>query len=701
MTSSFTDTFGGSAVNPSDVAYAAYSFGAATSLVWPSFSAGNTNVAARFMSITATVSNINISMPDATLNSVGYDAIIFNAGSDSFNVVDFNGGAIATITTGQTYYLMLTSNATQAGTWQTIQFGVGTGSANASALAGYGLLAVAGVLDVNFVVNPFTGNFNLPSTGRAQLYNNTGGSNTITLPAAATVGNGFFFMLANNGSGDVTVAPIGGSTIDLNSTSTFHPTQSGFIISDGSNWETVGKGIENTFAVTLINLNVAGGVDVTETSAQAQNLIQQYTGVLTGNINVIMPTTVQLYFCNNLTTGAHTLTVKTAAGTGILVPQTSSLILYCDGTNIVNGFTATITSNLSLLAGSATTPSLSFSASTSTGIFAPVTGDLSVACIGTEVIRFSAQAVAVNYFGAVASASAAALALGAVGTDTNISINIVPKGTGTVTCGYLDGTIIGSNTAAAGTFTTLASAAHTITSSSATAFTVGANGATNPVLAVNANTGTVKTGLSITGAATGGTTALAVTDSGSNANLTIDAKGSGTIGIGSVSTGEVTITPATILSSTLAVTGHTTFEGVTSTGATGTGKLVYDTSPTIAGYAQLAVAQSFTASQGATPVVLTSSSNSTAINFSLSNNFSATLSENTTFANPSNIVAGKVYNIAIVNGAGPYTVAYGSYFKFPGGTVPSVTATNGASDILVCYARTTTFLETVMIKGFA
>ena len=33
-------------------------------------------------------------------------------------------------------------------------------------------------------------------------------------------------------------------------------------------------------------------------------------------------------------------------------------------------------------------------------------------------------------------------------------------------------------------------------------------------------------------------------------------------------------------STTLSVTGHTTFEGVTSTGATGTGKLVYDTSPT-------------------------------------------------------------------------------------------------------------------------
>ena len=36
-----------------------------------------------------------------------------------------------------------------------------------------------------------------------------------------------------------------------------------------------------------------------------------------------------------------------------------------------------------------------------------------------------------------------------------------------------------------------------------------------------------------------------------------------------------------VLSGTLSVTGHTTFEGVTSTGATGTGKLVYDTSPVL------------------------------------------------------------------------------------------------------------------------
>lgn len=42
------------------------------------------------------------------------------------------------------------------------------------------------------------------------------------------------------------------------------------------------------------------------------------------------------------------------------------------------------------------------------------------------------------------------------------------------------------------------------------------------------------------------------------------------------------VTGAALISTTLGVTGHVTFEGVTSTGATGTGKLVFDTSPTFA-----------------------------------------------------------------------------------------------------------------------
>jgi len=88
------------------------------------------------------------------------------------------------------------------------------------------------------------------------------------------------------------------------------------------------------------------------------------------------------------------------------------------------------------------------------------------------------------------------------------------------------------------------SAQHVITSSNANALAVGANGSTNPVLQVDASTASVVTGLKVTGAASGAGLALAVVSSAANDNLTINAKGSGTIGIGSVSTGKVTITPA-------------------------------------------------------------------------------------------------------------------------------------------------------------
>lgn len=52
---------------------------------------------------------------------------------------------------------------------------------------------------------------------------------------------------------------------------------------------------------------------------------------------------------------------------------------------------------------------------------------------------------------------------------------------------------------------------------------------------------------------------------------------------GGTLTGPLTLTNLTA-SGTLNVTGHATLEGVTSTGATGTGKFVFDTSPTISGH---------------------------------------------------------------------------------------------------------------------
>ena len=459
--SNFTNVFGGSAISPSDVAYAAYSFSANLTLYWPAFSAGQSNVAARFMNLTATAGSLNVYMPDATQISVGYDVLIFNAGTNTFNVVDYSGGAIATIAAGQTYNILNIGNTTQAGTWQTTQFGVGTGAASAAALAGAGLLAAAGLLEVNTPPTVISSSYSITAAARGTVQAWAGGAGTITLPTAASVGSGFIFALTNNGSGSVTVAT-SGEQIDGASTSVFVQTQSSYIISSGTAWYTIGKGIQNTFAVTLLNLNVAGSSDVTETSAQAQNIIQQFTGTLTGNINVIVPNTVQLYYLYNNTSGSYTLTFKTAAGSGVVINQGSHTIVYCDGTNVVPGYTASFGGAISLSPGTANAPNLNFIGSGSTGIYSPTTNQIAFTAGGFEVMNFISQASSVNYLQASASATGTAVSISALGNDTNIGITLTAKGTGSIniakaaiTGGTVDATIIGGTTPAAITGTNI------------------------------------------------------------------------------------------------------------------------------------------------------------------------------------------------------------------------------------------------------
>lgn len=99
----------------------------------------------------------------------------------------------------------------------------------------------------------------------------------------------------------------------------------------------------------------------------------------------------------------------------------------------------------------------------------------------------------------------------------------------------------------------------TITSSSANALAVGANGATNPVFNVDASTASVATGIDVVGAAAAGGVAVKVLSSGTNENLTVDAKGSGTITLNGTATGNVvlgaTTTGAVGITSTSATAG--------------------------------------------------------------------------------------------------------------------------------------------------
>jgi hypothetical protein len=146
-----------------------------------------------------------------------------------------------------------------------------------------------------------------------------------------------------------------------------------------------------------------------------------------------------------------------------------------------------------------------------------------------------------------------------------------------------------------GTGVLAVSANEVITSTSANALTVGRQGATNPVLNVDASTASVVTGLNLKGAAAAGGMALSVTSSGTNENLTIDAKGSGTLTLNGTATGGITLTRATTLSAAL------TYGGITlSNAVTGTGNMVLSASPTLTG-TLTAAAANFTSIGATTP----------------------------------------------------------------------------------------------------
>jgi hypothetical protein len=375
----YTNPFTGQTVSPSPVGYESLSISADTTLQWPINGNDQLQVVANIIEVTATVASLSLIMPPATQVSVGQTALIRNIGANTFTVKDNAGGTIVSIASGIAQYIYTTSNTTAAGTWSTVTFGAGTSAANAATLAGYGLTAFGTTLNQSYEVTSYFGNATLTDAVRAQLNVWSSGVGTLTLPPSGTVGENWFCMIRNNGTGILTITPQGTDTIDGNANQQLQLTESLVIVCNGTGWNTFGLGRSNSFAYTLLALSITGGT-TTLTSPQASNTIQEYSGVLTSNQIIVVPSTVQLYTFTNNTTGAFSLTIKTAVfgGATVVVPQGDSLVLICDGTNVYNaasGSASSITS-LTLGNGSLAVPSLKFSGDLNTGLYLPTSGKL-------------------------------------------------------------------------------------------------------------------------------------------------------------------------------------------------------------------------------------------------------------------------------------------------------------------------------------
>lgn len=388
---SYTNPFTGQTINPAAVGYESLSLTSNISLEWPINGIDGTP-ASNIIDVTATSSGTGtgwlLQLPPAAQVSTGQSVIVRNIGTNSFTVTDYSGNTIVTVTSGVAQFVFLTDNTTVNGVWQTLVFGAGTAAANASALAGFGLLPIGLTLNQALNISTYFSSTTLTSNSRAQFNVWNGGVGAFTLPSASSLGNNWFTIFRNNGTGVLTLTPIGTDTIDGNITQQLQLTESLVLVSNGSTgYNTYAYGRSNQFAFTQLAQNVTGGT-LTLTSAQGASIIQEYSGILTSNQIVVLPSTVQLYSLQNSTTGAFTLTFKTAAvgGSTVSVGQGQTAFVVCDGTNVYsttsnNSFSPT---TLTLNAGSLSTPSINFLGSTSTGMYLPASNQIGWAINGVQ-----------------------------------------------------------------------------------------------------------------------------------------------------------------------------------------------------------------------------------------------------------------------------------------------------------------------------
>lgn len=351
---SYTSVFGGTPIGPAQVSYASYALTGANSplqLVWPLESSGGLPVAA-IIDVTANAPSLALRMPDATLVSVGETVLFNNVGLNNLVVQSASGSAIVSIAPGSAWQIYLTDNTTAAGTWRTFQYGAAVSVTNAAALAGAGIKAISTTLNQSVPIISFSSSGYITGVNdRASLLLYSGTAGSLVPDDASTLGADWFILLRNSGSGALTIDPTGPQTVNGLTTLSLQPGDSCFLVCDGIGFYTIGLGQSATFAFDYTAINVSGGGPFVLTGGQLNRIAYRFTGALIANREIIVPTTVQQYWVTNATTGAFTLTVKTAAGTGILVAQGSSAILYCDGTNVVAADTAGLSVPVSVAQG--------------------------------------------------------------------------------------------------------------------------------------------------------------------------------------------------------------------------------------------------------------------------------------------------------------------------------------------------------------
>jgi hypothetical protein len=386
----YTDVFGNSAVPPSQQSYSAYPLTANVQAYWPDNYAGTGLILADILEVTPTGA-YSITMPPATEVSVGRDVIIRNLGTSTITVLKSDATALTTVEAGQAVLIYVTDNSTDAGAWGQFTYGAGTSSADAASLEGNGIKAVGTTLNQAHPITAINSDYTIATTDRSKLVLFTGGVAEITLPVVATVGEDFFFLLRNGGTGNLTITPNGSETIDDLITFNLNPGESTIICSSGTEWFTVGYGRSTSFNFTQLTKDISAGGTITLTAAESSNKLLTFTGSPAADVTIVVPSTVQVYYVYNKLSTAKNVIIKTAAGSGTTIPQTSRVIVYCDSINIVGAQSVAATSAISFEDGNAAGPSINFATKTNSGFYKSSSQDVGIAINGASVAVFTSN----------------------------------------------------------------------------------------------------------------------------------------------------------------------------------------------------------------------------------------------------------------------------------------------------------------------
>ena len=391
----FTDVFGSQTIPSAESSYQYLNLVSDQRLAWPAQSDGSIPELSSILKVSCALGN-SIILPDARDQSPGFGFLVRNSGSYALGIKDFSLGTVATLNPGGSYYVYLVNNSTSSGTYEFLAFGVGTSNVDAASLIGAGVKALGASLNQSHPTQTYSSSQTVIASHRAQLLVFNGGSATLSLTSTSTLGDDFFFLLKNLGTGTITIDPAGSETIDGQSTFTVQPGESLMVCGSSASWFTVGYGRSLVYQFTQLVKDVSAGGSFTLTSAEAGNKLITFSGNPASGVTVVAPAVVAVYYLYNTLSTSQSVTFKTSAGSGVSVPQGARIIAMCDGVNMVSAQSVQANSSISLIDGTSSAPSLSFSSTTNTGIYKQGSNGLGITVAGSALALFEASAITFN-----------------------------------------------------------------------------------------------------------------------------------------------------------------------------------------------------------------------------------------------------------------------------------------------------------------